>query len=149
MFADLPAKRKSALDEIIEEQERWKAKKSKSANPSQSLSWLLPDILVRVVVPDLGQQYFNRKAVVQSVQGYAARIRMVDSGDLLQVDEQHLETVVPRKGVAVKVLRGLYRERRATVEAVDERRERVSVRVREARSGPVELAFDHISRLAE
>lgn len=148
MLADAPAKRKSALDEIIEEQERWKAKRSKNANSAQCLSWLLPDILVRVVVRDLGPQYYNRKAVVESVEGYAGRIRMLDTGDILQVDEQHVETVVPKKGSAVSVLRGLYRGRTATVESIDERRETVSVRVERGPTGPVELSFDHVSKQA-
>jgi len=149
-----PPKKKSALDQIIEEQERWKERKSvkKSTKPE---TWLLEGIMVRVVTKDLGKEYYNKKATVEKlVDEYGAVIRMLDSpsssATRVQVDEQHLETVVPKEGCRVAVLKGLYRGRKATIASIDIDREKVQVLVDNAAIGgrTVSLSFDDVSKLA-
>ena len=147
---------RGSSDEIIEEQERWKAKKAErelgsKAKQSKPQTWLLPDIVVRVVVKDLGTEFYNKKATVEKlVDEYGAVIRMIDTGARVKVDETHLETVVPREGSRVAVLRGVYRGRKATIAEVDADREKVSVRVDNASVGgrTVTLSFDDVSKLA-
>lgn len=148
-------KKKCALDEIMEEQERWKAKKqehnqSSSKAASSSKSWLLPDIVVRVMTKDLGAQFYRKKATVEKVSGeYGAVIEMMEGGVKVKVDEEHLETVVPKEGSRVAVLRGVYRGRRATISSIDVDRERVEVAVENADAGgrTVSLRFDDVSKL--
>lgn len=101
-------------------------------------------------VRELGKQYYNKKAVVRSVDGFAAKVEIIDSGDLLEVDEQHLETVVPKRESRVMILRGLYREREAVIVDIDERNEKVAVNVIGVSNGlNVQLSFDHVSKMAE
>lgn len=145
-----PTKNKSALDEIIEEQERWKAKKQKTGKSAKPETWLIPGLVVRVVVKDLGKEYYNKKAIVNKiVDSYGAIIEMIDSGNQVQVDEQHLETVVPSVGSKVQILRGLYRERKGTIVEINEKRESVFVKVDGASSDKlVELTFDDVSKFS-
>ena len=48
----------------------------------------------------------------------AAHVRMLDSGDVLRVDQLELETVVPAAGGAVRLLAGAQRGRRAELAAL-------------------------------
>ncbi|OTF77352.1 DNA/RNA-binding protein KIN17-like protein [Euroglyphus maynei] len=151
--------KKSALDEIIEEQERWKARqaasKYRSSNnsvPYKPETWMQPGIIVRVVTKQLGSEYYEKKARIESIEspGYAAIIKLLSNGDLIRVDERHLETVVPSKsGSKVLILNGLYRGQTATIVRVDEQNEKVLVNVERRSSGstePIQCNFDQISK---
>ncbi|KAH7640667.1 dna/rna-binding protein kin17-like protein [Dermatophagoides farinae] len=126
--------KKSALEEILEEQERWKARKAASqhrsnnnSGPYKSETWMQPGIIVRIVTKQLGSEYYEKKARIESIEspGYAAIIKLLSNGDLIRVDERHLETVVPSKsGSKVMILKGLYRGQLATIVRVDEQNEK-------------------------
>ena len=47
--------------------------------------------------------------VEKMVDRYTARIRMLDSGDLLSLDQDDLETVVPSVGRRVRLVKGAWR----------------------------------------
>ena len=49
----------------------------------------------------------------------AAVVRMRDSGDELQLDQDDLETVIPTAGRSVRVLNGYGRGRTGTLRAID------------------------------
>ncbi|KAJ6225464.1 hypothetical protein RDWZM_004009 [Blomia tropicalis] len=145
-----PPKKKTALDEIIEEQEKWKAKKLQQKK-SKPETWLIPGIIVRVVVKDLGEQFYEKKAVIEKiVDDYGAIIKMNDSGQLIKVDERHLETVVPREGSRVMVLKGLYRGKNATIAEIDIEQEKCKILVDNSSMGgrTVTVTFNDISKLA-
>ena len=151
--------KKSALEEILEEQERWKARKAASQHRSnnnsgsyKSETWMQPGIIVRIVTKQLGSEYYEKKARIESIEssGYAAIIKLLSNGDLIRVDERHLETVVPSKsGSKVMILNGLYRGQTATIVRVDEQNEKVLVNVERRSSGssePIPFNFDQISK---
>lgn len=151
--------KKSALQEILEEQERWKARKAASqhrsnnnSGPYKSETWMQPGIIVRIVTKQLGSEYYEKKARIESIEspGYAAIIKLLSNGDLIRVDERHLETVVPSKsGSKVMILKGLYREQLATIVRVDEQNEKVLVTIDSRSSGssePIHCNFDQISK---
>ncbi|XP_029969443.1 DNA/RNA-binding protein KIN17 isoform X2 [Salarias fasciatus] len=85
-------KRKSALEEIMEMEE----KKKKKQQAVRTDYWLQPNIVVKVVTKKLGEKYHKKKAVVMEVRDqYGAVVKMIDSGDKLKLDQNHVETVIP------------------------------------------------------
>lgn len=97
------SKRKTALDEIMEEEES--KKKVKRVD-----HWLAEDIIVKVVTESLGEKYFNKKGeVVEVIDKYAAKVKLLDSNTKIKLDQTHLETVIPAIGKSVKILNGGYR----------------------------------------
>lgn len=107
--------RPSALDDIMREQEQ----KREQAN--RRAYWLTPDIVVKVMAKKLGDKYYRKKGVVEDVQDrYVATVRMLDTHDVLRLDQSHLETVIPNIGRRVKVVNGAYRGQEATLLEVDQ-----------------------------
>jgi DNA/RNA-binding protein KIN17 len=124
------AKRKSALEEIREMEEAKRAKKAeysrvndvpKASSSSQPAdAWLLPGIVVKVMTSKLGERYHKRKGVVVDIiNQYGAQVRMLDTGDQVRLDQEHVETVIPAIGRTVRILHGRHRGRDATLESVD------------------------------
>ena len=109
-------KTKSALEEIMEVEEKTKEKKNRKDY------WLCPDIVIKVIHKRLGEKYYKKKAVVREVKDlYTAVIKMIDSGDKLKVDQTHVETVIPKIGKSVMIVNGAYRGEEAVLEAMDEK----------------------------
>jgi DNA/RNA-binding protein KIN17 len=94
-------------------------------------TWLYKGIVVRIVNRDLADgKYFRRKAVVERlVASYTAELTVLEAqdgtadaitGDVLEMDQEDLETVVPKKeGVKVRILKGAHRGRKAKVRELD------------------------------
>lgn len=111
-------KKKSALEEIIEMEER----KRQQQEPVRTDYWLQPNIIVKVITKKVGDRYYKKKAVVVEVKDkYAAVVKMVDSGDKLKLDQNHLETVIPAPGKKVMILNGEYRDTEAILEGINEK----------------------------
>ena len=52
--------------------------------------------------------YYKKKAVVRKiVDGFIGEVEMLDSGDVLRVDQRELETVLPDIGKPVLVVSGV------------------------------------------
>ncbi|GFN94549.1 DNA/RNA-binding protein kin17-like [Plakobranchus ocellatus] len=104
----------SALDEIMEAEEKKKERQNRKD------FWLAPDIVVKVIHKRLGEKYYKKKAVVKEVKDlYTGIIKMLDSGDKLKVDQTHVETVIPNIGKTVMVVNGAYRGELATLDSID------------------------------
>ncbi|XP_017349729.1 DNA/RNA-binding protein KIN17 [Ictalurus punctatus] len=135
-------KKKSALDEIIEMEE----KKKKSV---RSDNWIQPDIVVKVITKRLGDKYYKKKAVIREVQDkYTAIVKLIDSGDKLKLDQSHLETVIPAPGKRVVIVNGHYRGMEAILEGIDEKNFSAQLAID---SGPmkgkrVEIAYEDFSK---
>ena len=101
--------------------------------------WLYRDIIVRIIHKTLeGGKYFRKKAVVDRVlgEGFVAEVEVLGddegSGDVLRLDQSHLETVVPKLGGGkkpsrekahkVRILRGRFRGKKAIIESLDKSR---------------------------
>uniref|UniRef100_A0A1B6CFY9 DNA/RNA-binding protein Kin17 WH-like domain-containing protein n=1 Tax=Clastoptera arizonana TaxID=38151 RepID=A0A1B6CFY9_9HEMI len=101
--SDLKKRKVSALDEIIREEE-----KKRKETPKKDF-WLSENIIVKVVTDSLGTKYFNKKGVViEVIDKYCAKVKMLDSEVKLKLDQNHLETVIPAVGRNVKILNGAY-----------------------------------------
>lgn len=117
-------KRKSALDEIMEFEQKKKEKMNRKDY------WLTEGIVVKVVTKKLGDKYYKKKAVVKEVIDlYRAVIKMIDSGDKMKVDQSHLETVIPAQGKTVKIVNGAYRGQEAILESINEKKFSCSVTI--------------------
>lgn len=98
------SKRKSALDDIMREEETKKEKKNRKDY------WLHTDIVVKIITKSLGDKYYKKKGVVESVENkFAAKVRLFETNDLIKLDQEHLETVIPSEGKLVKIVNGAYR----------------------------------------
>lgn len=72
----------SALDDIIKIEE----KKKERANRKDY--WLHPNIVVKFISNSMGKRFYKQKAVVQEViDKYRAKIKFLDSGEKLKVDQ--------------------------------------------------------------
>ncbi|XP_076015831.1 DNA/RNA-binding protein KIN17 [Genypterus blacodes] len=109
-------RKKSALEEIMEMEE----KKKQSVRTDY---WLQPEIVVKIVTKRLGEKYHKKKAVIKEVRDkFTAVVKMIDSGDKLKLDQNHLETVIPAPGKRVLILNGTYRDTEALLEGIDEKK---------------------------
>lgn len=103
---------------------------------------LFEGIVVKVVAKELkAQGYYKKKGVVQQVVvRYVGEVRMLESGDVLRVDQAQLETVLAALGQPVLVVRGKHRGERAVLTTLDT--ERYAAHVRLAR-GQAELQLEY------
>uniref|UniRef100_A0A3P9LVB0 DNA/RNA-binding protein KIN17 n=1 Tax=Oryzias latipes TaxID=8090 RepID=A0A3P9LVB0_ORYLA len=138
-------KKKSALEEIIEMEER------KKKQSSRTDYWLQPDIVVKVITKKLGEKYHKKKAVVTEVRDrYGAVVKLIDSGDKLKLDQNHLETVIPAPGKRVLILNGPYRDTEALLEGIDEKNfsATLTLDAGHLKGRRVTVAYEDFSKLA-
>uniref|UniRef100_A0A8C4INF8 DNA/RNA-binding protein KIN17 n=1 Tax=Dicentrarchus labrax TaxID=13489 RepID=A0A8C4INF8_DICLA len=140
-------KKKSALEEIIEMEER----KKKKQQQVRTDYWLQPNIVVKVVTKRLGDRYHKKKAVVTEVRDkYAAVVKIIDSGDKLKLDQNHVETVIPAPGKRVLILNGPYRDTEAVLEGIDEKNFSATLTLDSGKEKGkrVDIAYEDFSKLA-
>ena len=115
--------------------------------------WLFPHIIVRVINKKLADgKYYKAKGIVQKViEKYGAEIKMIDSGDLLQLDQDDLETVIPPVDDKVLILNGMYSGLSAKVRSLDKKTYNATVEISEGnfRNQKISLPFEDISSLSE
>ncbi|XP_054161561.1 DNA/RNA-binding protein KIN17-like [Oppia nitens] len=137
--------KKSALDQIIEEQERLRQKSEKHDY------WLLKGIIVKIITNSFDEKYYKKKGVVEKVEDkYTCILRVLDSNDVLKLDQKHVETVIPQIGRKVLVLRGLFRGLEATLLDVNYDKFCVKIRIdSEVSKGRVVdgIKYEDISKL--
>lgn len=121
-------KRISVVEQVILEHEAAKRRKvEESRQPSSPSSedgaapWLAAGLVVKVMHQDLaGGKYHRKKGRIEKVHDqYTADIRMSDSKDLIRLEQEMLETVIPNVGKTVRVVKGSHKGHRATMRAVD------------------------------
>jgi DNA/RNA-binding protein KIN17 len=100
-------------------------KSYKNDNDQKKDYWLYRDIIVRIINKKLSNgQYYKRKAIVDKViDKYEAEVEVLESsrkandgGDILRLDQDDLETVIPKElGEKVRILVGKHRGKKARV----------------------------------
>lgn len=116
--------RKSALEEIMEQEERKKEQKNRKDY------WLAEGIVVKVMTKSLGSNYYKQKAVVQEViDNYRGKIKLIESGEKFKIDQEHLETVIPKVDGRVRILNGAYRDSMATLKSIETSRFSVTLEI--------------------
>lgn len=138
-------KRKSALDEIIQEETAKKVKTSRKEN------WLMKGIVVKVMNTKLGDRFYKKKGTVKEVKDlFTGIVKMLDTGDVVKIDQTYLETVIPALGKYVLIVNGRYRGHKGTLLSLDEKNFCVSVEIKEGEyRGRVvnKLPYEDISKL--
>lgn len=86
--------------------------------------WLAVGLVVKCTDKRLqGGAYYKQKGSVEKlVDRYTAHVRMTISGDLLKLDQDVLETVIPAAGGRVLVVNGAWRGQIGSLVAIDEAR---------------------------
>lgn len=141
-------KRKSALEEIMEMEEKKKQQQQQSIRTD---NWLQPNIVVKVITKRLGEKYHKKKAVIVEVRDkYAAVVKMIDSGDKLKLDQNHVETVIPAPGKPVLILNGPHRDTEAVLEGIDEKNfcATLTLNTGQQKGRRVNVAYEDFSKLA-
>ncbi|CAG4981474.1 unnamed protein product [Colias eurytheme] len=104
----------NALDEIMEMTERQREKANRKDY------WLTEGIIVKIITKSLGDKFYKRKAVVERViDKYGAHVKLTDDNVKLKLDQNHVETVIPSPGRAVRFVNGAYRGHMGTLQHVD------------------------------
>merc|ERR1712194_611883 len=100
---------------------RRRVEPSSSSEDGSSEPWLAAGLVVKVMHDELaGGKYHRKKGLVEKVHDqYTADIRMVDSKDLIRLEQEMLETLIPNVGKPVRVVKGTHKGARATMRAVD------------------------------
>jgi len=149
-------RKKSALEEIIEEEERKKKmakEKEKSSAPVSSKKdssikdyWLKKDIVVKIVTKSLGEKYYKQKGYVKEVvDKYAAVVVLLETKAKIKLDQQHLETVIPKEGRDVLIVNGQYRGEEATLNRIDVDNFCANLTLKTGEK--VKLPYEHFSKL--
>lgn len=146
--SDVPtSSKKSALDEIMEQEEKKKEQKNRKDY------WLAEGVVVKIVTRSLGEKYYKEKAVVKEViDRYQGKIKLLETGEKFIVDQQHLETVIPKIDGRVYILNGAYRESTAILKSIETSKYSVTV---EIDKGPFKgrvisgVPYEDVSKLYE
>lgn len=116
--------RLSAIEEVIRQEELRKEKQNRKDY------WLTDGIIVKFITKSLGEKYYKQKARVLEVSDkYQAKIKMLETGEKLKVDQAHLETVIPNIGKLVRVVNGAYRGELASLKELDEKNFCVTIEI--------------------
>uniref|UniRef100_A0A3Q3WIP7 DNA/RNA-binding protein KIN17 n=1 Tax=Mola mola TaxID=94237 RepID=A0A3Q3WIP7_MOLML len=126
-------------------------KKKKRQQPVRTDYWLQPNIVVKVVTKRLGEKYHKKKAIITEVRDkYVAVVKMIDSGDKLKLDQNHIETVIPAPGKRVLILNGPHRDTEAVLEGIDEKYFSATLTLDsgQQKGERVNVAYEDFSKLA-
>lgn len=116
----------------------------------QSIPWVCKNIIVKVKNNTVGNgAYYKKKGkIIGIVDDYGARVAMLDSGAVLELDQDDLETVIPKAGGLVMLLSGKYRGQKAVVKRINVDSFNVSVMLSESGEELQALEYETVSRLS-
>jgi DNA/RNA-binding protein KIN17 len=124
------------------------AEDSKETNDTDGKNciWIVPNIVVKVLSPSLKEHgYYKKKGRILSVEQYLAEIEMIDSRDILRVDQEELETVVPTEGKQVMILRGPHKGETGKLESLEKDKFGANISVSGGKS--VFLEYEYFSKI--
>ena len=116
--------------------------------------------MVRIITKKLAQgKYFRRKAVVDHVlkdDKFRAEVVVLeddknnsgDGGDILRLDQNDLDTVVPREGKKVRIVKGEFRGKKARVVTLDKKKYRATLKLLDTDEVLEKVDFENFSQLA-
>jgi DNA/RNA-binding protein KIN17 len=121
-------------------------------------NWLHRGILVRIITKQLAQgKYYKRKAKINQVLdgSFTAEVEVLastddDGGDILRLDQDDLETVVPKEtGARVLIVNGPGHGQRAKVVRLDKKQYLATLALDENGVTMEHVDFEHFSMIAE
>ena len=123
------SKPKSALQEIMEEglaKKKMKLENGAEVIEDDSINdsdkWLCEGIVVKIITKRLGEKYYKEKCeVIELKSDYVAVVRLINYPEVtIKLDVIHVETVIPKPGNSVKIVKGKLKGRTATLKAIVE-----------------------------
>ncbi|RLN90756.1 hypothetical protein BBJ28_00015146 [Nothophytophthora sp. Chile5] len=105
-------RKRNAVDAIMAEEEQRERDQSRrqeeEARRQRKENWITKGIVVKVTNKKVGGgSYYKQKGVVSAVEDkFCATVKLLDSGDVLRLDQDDLETVIPKPGRKVKIVNG-------------------------------------------
>ena len=100
--------------------------------------WIRKDILTRIISKKVKKgRYYKRKCIILKIYDkYTAKVELLDSGpnaddggDIIEVDQDDLETVIPKVGKKVMILNGRGRGMVAELISLDDKKYRGSLQL--------------------
>eukprot|EP00658_Telonema_sp_P-2_P023908 TRINITY_DN19588_c0_g1_i1.p1 TRINITY_DN19588_c0_g1~~TRINITY_DN19588_c0_g1_i1.p1 ORF type:complete len:165 (+),score=66.44 TRINITY_DN19588_c0_g1_i1:155-649(+) len=142
-----PEKRKlSAAQQMVEELERQKEKRSRSSN------WIVEGIQVKVMNKALldGTVYKKKGVITKVESSTVAIVKIKETGTKLRIDQQQLETVIPNPGGEVLVVNGAYRGCEAVVKKLEIDSFKVLIEVTQGvyKAKQISVDYEDVSKLA-
>ncbi|PHT49177.1 hypothetical protein CQW23_13385 [Capsicum baccatum] len=115
----------SVMDQLTTETEQEMDRINRKDN------WIIVGIIVKVVSKDWANtSYYKQKGIVRKViDKYVGEIEMLESRDIVRVDQDDLETVLPQLGGLVRIINGAYRAN-ARLLAVDRKNSTAKVQIK-------------------
>uniref|UniRef100_A0A7S0WIK2 C2H2-type domain-containing protein n=1 Tax=Chlamydomonas leiostraca TaxID=1034604 RepID=A0A7S0WIK2_9CHLO len=148
--------KESAVDRLMRqemeakarERERAAAAAAKGSAGGRGEPWVVAGIVVKVMSKELeGHGYYKKKGVVDRVvERYVGEVEMLDSGDVVRVDQAQLETVIPQPGGAVLFVSGPHRGSKGKLQEINTDKYQAKVQMSDGRS--VWAEYEEISKLA-
>lgn len=95
---------------------------AETINDDEDTPWIRPNIVVKLLTKVANGKYRGQKARVIRTDAnnpFVAECKVLDSGDVLKLDQADCETVVPALENQVMILRGKYSGRLGTLVKVD------------------------------
>lgn len=144
----------SNVDLIMkEEEEKKKRKIERLEKENRSDNWICPNIIVKIKNKEILEgKLYKRKAYVISVKDkYFGYLKVIDSGTEIGMDQDDLETVIPKKGKKVMVLNGAFRNSIGEVISVNIAKYNCTVLLLSGdyKNEAVDLDYEDISELYE
>ncbi|CAF2984623.1 unnamed protein product [Rotaria socialis] len=139
--------KKSALEEVREEEEKMKEKKNRKDY------WLHENIVVKIITMKMGEKYYKKKGIITKVENrYQAIIKMIDTNDKIRIDQAHVETVIPAIGKKVLLVNGAYRGQEAILEDIHQDAFSIDVTITKGAMNGIRLdniPYEDVSKLAD
>jgi len=143
----------SALESLMQEEERRKSQQLLAEDRSNRKDyWLHAGIVVKVMNKTVGDgRFYKEKGVVVGViDKYIGEVRV--SGKRLRLDQEDLETVIPKAGGAVLIVNGRGRGYRAVVLRLNESDYNCDIRIEDGPHAGREVTgveYEDISKLSD
>ncbi|CAE7724581.1 Kin [Symbiodinium microadriaticum] len=143
----------SSMEQLMKEEERRKSQQLQTIDRQERKDyWLHAGIAVKILNKRVGDgKYYKEKGVVDKVlDRYIGEVRLSD-GVRLRLDQQDLETVIPKPGKQVVVVNGRGRGCRATLMRLNEDAFNCTIRIEEGTFAGREIDcvdYEDISKLA-
>ena len=140
--------KKTAIEEIIEEELKEKEIKEMRKREKQEIPWLIENIVIKITSKALGDKYYKQKAeIIQVVNKFKAIVKLIQDSSKIQVDQNQIETVIPAIGKQVIVLRGKYKGEKAILESLDVENFSAKLKLCDNNGLTVSLPYEHFSKM--
>jgi len=123
---------------------------NKEASEKEATPWLHKNIVVKIVNKEVGDGVFYGKkgTVVKVIEEFGARVSLLESEAVVELDQDDLETVIPKPGGMVLILKGPHRGSMALVKSLHIESYCVSLTLIDSGREISDVDYEDVSRAA-